>query len=65
MNASNSRIVFHQKWTQFAWQLMAGFSYPIFRNAEIALEYKYHQGGSHFYNHAIGVGLVYKFGFIR
>jgi outer membrane autotransporter protein len=65
MHASNSRIVFNQKWTKFAWQLMAGFSYPIFRNAEIALEYKYHQGGSHFYNHAIGVGFVYKFGFIR
>jgi outer membrane autotransporter protein len=65
MHASNSQIVFNQKWTQFAWQLMAGLAYPIFRNAEITLEYKFHQGGSHFYNHAIGVGLVYNFGFIR
>lgn len=65
MHASNSLIVFNQKWTKFSWQLMAGFSYPIFQNTEIALEYKFHQAGSHFYNHAIGIGLVYKFCFIR
>ncbi len=65
MQASNSRIVFNQKWTQFSWQAMAGFAYPIFRNGEITLEYQFHQGGGHFYNHAVGVGLVYKFGFIK
>lgn len=64
MHASNSLVVFNQKWTKFSWQAMAGFAYPIFRNAEIRLEYKFHQG-DHFYNNAIGVGLVYKFGFIR
>ena len=64
MHSSNSRIVFNQKWTHFSWQAMAGLSYPIFRNTEITLEYKFHQGGSHFYNHSIGVGLVYKFGFL-
>jgi opacity protein-like surface antigen len=65
MHSSNSRIVFSQKWTRLSWQVMAGFSYPIFRNAEISLEYKFHEGGSHFYNHSVGVGLTYKFGFIR
>lgn len=65
MHASNPRIVFNQKWKQFSWQAMAGFAYPIFHNAEITVEYKFHQGGGHFYNHAVGVGLVYKFGFIN
>ncbi len=64
MHASNSRVVFHQKWNRFSWQAMAGFAYPIFRNTEITLEYKFHQGG-HFYNQSVGVGLVYKFGFSR
>jgi opacity protein-like surface antigen len=65
MHSSNSRIVFNQKWNRLSWQAMAGFSYPIFRNTEITLEYKFHEGGSHFYNHSVGVGLVYKFGFLR
>ncbi len=65
MHSSNSRIVFNQKWNQFSWQVMAGLAYPIFRNTELTLEYKFHQGGSHFYNHSIGVGLVYKFGFLK
>jgi opacity protein-like surface antigen len=65
MHASNSRIVFNQKWNQFSWQTMAGFAYPIFRKAAITLEYRFYQGGVHFCNHAVGVGLVHKFGFIR
>ncbi len=65
MHSSNSRVDFHQNWTRLSWQVMAGFSYPIFRNAELSLEYKFHEGGSHFYNHAVGLGFVYKFGFIR
>lgn len=64
MHASNSLIVFNDKWNKFSWQAMAGFAFPLFRNAEITVEYKFHQGGGHFYNHAIGVALVYKFGFI-
>ncbi len=64
MHSSNSRIVFNQKWNHFSWQVMAGLAYPIFCNTEITLEYKFHQGGCHFYNHSVGVGLVYKFGFI-
>jgi opacity protein-like surface antigen len=65
VHSSNSRIDFHQKWNHFSWQMMTGLSYPIFHNAEITLEYQFHQGNRHFNNHAIGVGLVYKFGFIR
>jgi len=65
MRSSNSLVVFNQKWTHFSWQAIAGLSYPIFHNTEITLEYKFHQGGSHFYNNSIGVGLVYKFGFIK
>lgn len=62
MHSSNSRIVFNQKWNHFSWQLMTGLTYPIFCNTEISLEYKFHQGGCHFYNHSVGVGLTYKFG---
>ena len=65
MHSSNSRIDFHQKWNHFSWQLMGGLAYPLFNNTEMTLEYKFHQGGCHFYNHSIGVGLVYKFYFLR
>lgn len=65
IHSSNSRIVFDQKWNHFAWQARAGFAYSIFCNAVITLEYKFHQGGCHFYNHFIGVGFIYKFGFLR
>jgi opacity protein-like surface antigen len=65
MHSSNSRIVFNQKWNRVSWQVMAGLAYPIFRHMEMTLEYKFHQGGSHFYNNSVGVGLVYKFGFLR
>jgi opacity protein-like surface antigen len=61
MLASNSRIVFNQKWYKFSWQAIVGLAYTIFCNTELTLEYKFHQGG-HFYNHAVGVGLAYKFG---
>lgn len=62
IDSSNSRILFNQKWKQFSWQLMGGFAYPIGCNTEISLEYKFHQGGCHFYNHSLGVGIAYKFG---
>lgn len=65
MHASNSRIIFNQKWNHFSWQLMAGLAYPVFCNTEITLEYIFHQGGSHFNNNSIGVGLVYKFSGLR
>lgn len=62
LRSSNDRIVFNQKWNHLSWQLMAGLSYPVLCNSELTLEYKFHQGGCHFYNHSIGVGLVYTFG---
>ena len=65
MHSSNSRVVFKQKWKHFSWQVMAGLAYPIFCNTEITLEYKFHQGGCHFNNNSIGVGLLYKFSFLR
>jgi len=65
MHSSNSSYVFTEKWNHFSWQAMAGLAFPIFCNAEITLEYKFHQGGCHFYNHSLGVGLVYKFCFFR
>lgn len=61
MDSSNSRIIFHQNWRHLSWQAMAGVAYPILCNADLTLEYKYHQGGCHFHNHSIGVGLVYRF----
>lgn len=62
MHASNSRVEFSQKWNRFSWQAMAGFAFPIFCDTELSLEYKYHQGGCHFFNHTLGVGLTYRFG---
>lgn len=61
MHSSNSRIIFKQNWKHFSWQLMAGLAYPLFCNTEMTLEYTFHQGGSHFNNHSLGVGLLYKF----
>jgi opacity protein-like surface antigen len=65
MHSSNSRLVFNQKWSHFSWQLMAGLTYPFFCNTEMTLQYTFHQGGCHFNNHSVGVGLVYKFDFLR
>lgn len=59
-HASNSRVVFDQKWQHFSWQLMAGLAYPVLRNTDITLEYTFHQGGSAFCNHAVGIGLEYR-----
>lgn len=64
MHSWNSRIIFNQKWNNLSWQTMAGLTYPIFCNTDIAFEYKFHQGGP-FYNHYVGIGLVYTFGFFR
>lgn len=61
MHSSNSRILYDQKWNHFSWQLMTGLSYELFCNTEVTLEYRYHQGGCHFNNHSLGVGLVYNF----
>lgn len=61
MHASNTRVVFDQKWRHFAWQLMAGAFYPVFCNTELSVEYRFHQAGCNFYNHSIGVGLTYEF----
>ena len=49
----------------FAWQAMAGVSYPIFCNTHLSVEYKFHKGPlNHIYIHAVGVGLTYDFDFI-
>lgn len=63
MHSSNSRIIFCQKWNSLSWQAMAGLTYPISCNTDMTLEYKFHQGGHHFYNHSVGIGIVYNFGF--
>jgi len=65
MHASNSTVIFNQNWNHFSWQLIAGLAYPFFCNTDITLEYKFHQGGNHFYNHTIGLGLIYHFDFKR
>ncbi len=63
MHSSNARIVFDQDWHRFSWQLMARLAYEVVCNTEVSLEYTFHQGGSHFNNHSLGVGLTYKFDF--
>ncbi len=61
MHTTTDRIIFNQKWKRFSWQLMGGLSLPIYCDTDITLEYNFHQGGIHIYNHAIGAGLIYKF----
>lgn len=65
LHSSNSRIIFDQKWKKVSWQVMAGLAYPIFCNTEVTLEYKFHWSNRHFYNHSVGIGLVYKFDFLK
>jgi opacity protein-like surface antigen len=62
MYSSNSRFIFYQAWNSLSWQTMVGLTCPIFCNADMTLEYKFHQGGRHFYDHYIGIGFVYEFG---
>ena len=61
LHASNSRINFRQKWHHFSWQLMTGLTYEIFCDTKLVIKYKFHQGGCHFNNHSIEVGLSYNF----
>lgn len=63
MHSSNSRVVFNQKWNHFSWQVMAGLSYPIFCDTDLIFDYKFHQGGCDFNNHAFVIGLTYRFDF--
>jgi len=59
----NVGLTFKDSKRHFAWQVIAGFGYPLFCDADISLEYKYHQGGfTHIHNHSVGVGLTYNFG---
>lgn len=60
MHASNSRFVFNQKWNQFSWQLLCGIAYPIVYDIEMILQYTFHQGGCHFNNHSLEIGLKDK-----
>lgn len=62
IRTSNSLVVFQQYWDHFAWQLMAGLVFPFYCNTELTMEYKFHQGNTHFYNHTFGIGIVYSFG---
>lgn len=61
MRSSNSRIIFAQEWSNFAWQVIGGVAFPIYCNTELTLEYRYHRGGCDFYNNTLGIGLVYAF----
>ena len=63
-HATNSLINFSSKMEPFSWQMMAGLAYPLFFNTEMTLEYKFNEVVI-FYNHSIGVGLIYKFGCLR
>lgn len=62
IRSSNSLVIFRQNWPHLSWQLMGGFTYPLFCKTEMTLEYQFHQGNTHFYNHALGLGLIYHFG---
>lgn len=66
VHAHNEGLTLNQHKKGFAWQVIAGLSYPIFCNTDISLEYKFHKGGLNYIeNHSIGVGLKYNFGLCR
>lgn len=60
----NETMIYDKTSRQFAWQVIAGLSYPIFCNTDISVEYIFHKGGfNYIYNHSIVGGLSIKFGF--
>jgi opacity protein-like surface antigen len=58
MHSSNDLVIFDQNWRHLSWQAMVGVAYPICRNTDINLEYKFHDGGNHFFSHSLGIGVV-------
>lgn len=44
----------------FAWQVMAGLDFPITRDLDLTVEYKFHKAPC-MWNQSYGVGLSYKF----
>jgi hypothetical protein len=62
MCSSNSRIIFHQKWNGLSCQAIAGLTWQIGCRTGLTLEYKFHQGPPRFFNHYVGIGLLYRFG---
>ena len=62
VHGSNDELVFIQTEKGFAWQLMAGLSYPLFCKTMLSLEYKLHQGRlTYIYNNSLGVSLTHRF----
>lgn len=62
-HAKKEGLTFNESKKHFAWQAIAGLSYPVYCNTNLSLEYKFHKGGfRHIYNHSVGLGLMYNFG---
>ncbi len=60
----NETMHYDQTCRQFAWQMTAGLSYPLFSNIDIAVEYKFHKGGfNYIYDHSVVGGLTVKLGY--
>lgn len=58
----NEGLIFNSNKKHFAWQAIAGLSYPVMCNTMISLVYKFHKGGfSYINNHSLGIGLRYQF----
>jgi opacity protein-like surface antigen len=47
--------------SDFAWQLLAGVSYPVSPGVKANVRYCYHQGQQHYKNHGVTVGFVKAF----
>lgn len=61
-HGSEGGLSFKNNKNGFAWQIIAGFGYPVFCNTDLSLEYRFHKGPlGHLYNHSVGVGLTYSF----
>lgn len=57
-----ARVIFKRELDGFAWELIAGFLYPIDDNLELGLEYSYHQGNQKkFHNNNVGLKLNWFF----
>lgn len=49
--------------SQYAWQVITGFGYPLFCNADVSFAYTLHKGNlQERSNHTFGFGLTYNFG---
>lgn len=62
LKARRHQTTFRDSKKHFAWQGMAGVTFPFYCHTDLSLEYRYHQGGlTYLHHHTIGLGVTYNF----